>query len=122
MGNIPKVSSHQSNPNIPSQQVNANTKQGNNKKIRRRIITTLAFILPIIFVLQYSLNNQQEMIKEKQITVNTEQQKLSSLKKDGHTLKNDVKVLTGSEEEVLKFARKLYGFSKPNETIFQITE
>ncbi|MGH0944304.1 FtsB family cell division protein [Bacillus mycoides] len=122
MGNIPKISSQQSNPNIPSQQVNANTKQGNNKKTRRRIITTLAFILPIIFVLQYSLNNQQEMIKEKQITVNTEQQKLSSLKKDGHTLKNDVKVLTGSEEEVLKFARKLYGFSKPNETIFQITE
>ncbi|ARJ22230.1 septum formation initiator family protein [Bacillus mycoides] len=122
MGNIPKISSQQSNPKIPSQQVNANTKQGNNKKTRRRIITTLAFILPIIFVLQYSLNNQQEMIKEKQITVNTEQQKLSSLKKDGHTLKNDVKVLTGSEEEVLKFARKLYGFSKPNETIFQITE
>ncbi|KXY30445.1 cell division protein DivIVC [Bacillus cereus] len=122
MGNIPKISSQQSNPKISSQQVNANTKQGNNKKTRRRIITTLAFILPIIFVLQYSLNNQQEMIKEKQITVNTEQQKLSSLKKDGHTLKNDVKVLTGSEEEVLKFARKLYGFSKPNETIFQITE
>ncbi|OQR56602.1 septum formation initiator family protein [Bacillus sp. CDB3] len=122
MGNIPKVSSQQSNPKIPSQQVNPNTQQGNNKKTRRRIITTLAFILPIIFVLQYSLNNQQEMIKEKQITVNTEQQKLSSLKKDGHTLKNDVKVLTGSEEEVLKFARKLYGFSKPNETIFQITE
>jgi len=122
MGNIPKISSQQSNPNIPSQQVNANTKQGNNKKTRRRIITTLAFILPVIFVLQYSLNNQQEMIKEKQITVNTEQQKLSSLKKDGHTLKNEVKVLTGSEEEILKSARKLYGFSKPNETIFQITE
>ncbi|WP_439876168.1 FtsB family cell division protein [Bacillus mycoides] len=122
MGNIPKISSQQSNPKIPSQQVNPNTQQSNNKKTRRRIITTLAFILPIIFVLQYSLNNQQEMIKEKQITVNTEQQKLSSLKKVGHTLKNDVKVLTGSEEEVLKFARKLYGFSKPNETIFQITE
>lgn len=122
MGNIPKVLSQQSNPKIPSQQVNPNTQQGNNKKTRRRIITTLAFILPVIFVLQYSLNNQQEMIKEKQITVNTEQKKLSSLKKDGHTLKNDVKVLTGSEEEILKFARKLYGFSKPNETIFQITE
>ncbi|PEB81285.1 FtsB family cell division protein [Bacillus nitratireducens] len=122
MGNIPSVSSQQSNPKIPSQQVNPNIQQGNNKKTRRRIITTLAFILPVIFVLQYSLNNQQEMIKEKQITVNTEQQKLSSLKKDGHTLKNDVKVLTGSEEEILKFARKLYGFSKPNETIFQITE
>ena len=85
MGNIPKVSSHQSNPNIPSQQVNPNTQQGS-IKTRRRIITTLAFILPIIFVLQYSLNNQQEMIKEKQITLNTEQQKLSSVKKDGHSL------------------------------------
>ncbi|MCQ6518650.1 hypothetical protein NPX96_27235, partial [Bacillus cereus] len=62
MGNIPKVSSHQSNPNIPSQQVNPNipsqqvnpnTQQGSIKKTRRRIITTLAFILPIIFVLQF---------------------------------------------------------------------
>ncbi|HGH7181726.1 septum formation initiator family protein [Bacillus cereus] len=122
MGNIPKVSSHQSNPYIPSQQVNPNTQQGNIKKIRRRIITTLSFILPIIFILQYSLNNQQERIKEKQITLNTEQQKLSSVKKDGHSLKNDVKALTSSEEEILKFARKLYGFSKPNETIYQITE
>ncbi|PEP88824.1 cell division protein DivIVC [Bacillus toyonensis] len=122
MGNIPKVSSHQSNPNIPSQQVNPNTQQGNRKKTRRRIITILAIMVPIIFVLQYSLNNQQEMIKEKQITLNTEQQKLSSVKKDGHSLKNDVKALTSSEEEILKFARKLYGFSKPNETIFQITE
>ncbi|HDX9610882.1 TPA: septum formation initiator family protein [Bacillus toyonensis] len=122
MGNIPTVSSHQSNPNIPSHPVNPNTQQGNIKKTRRRIIITLAIILPIIFVLQYSLNNQQEMIKEKQITLNTEQQKLSSVKKDGHSLKNDVKALTSSEEEILKFARKLYGFSKPNETIFQITE
>ncbi|WP_046959459.1 FtsB family cell division protein [Bacillus wiedmannii] len=122
MGNIPKVSSHQSNSNIPSQQVNPNTQQGNIKKTRRRIIITLTFILPIIFILQYSLNNQQEMIKEKQITLNTEQQKLSSVKKDSHSLKNDVKALTSSEEEILKFARKLYGFSKPNETIFQITE
>ncbi|HDR6661414.1 TPA: septum formation initiator family protein, partial [Bacillus thuringiensis] len=55
-------------------------------------------------------------------TLNTEQQKLSSVKKDGHSLNKDVKALTSSEEEILKFARKLYGFSKPNETIFQITE
>ncbi|HDR8184184.1 TPA: septum formation initiator family protein [Bacillus thuringiensis] len=113
MGSTPKVSSHQVNPN---------NQQGNIKKTRRRIITTLAIILPIIFVLQYSLNNQQEMIKEKQITLNTEQQKLSSVKKDGHSLKDDVKALTSSEEEILKFARKLYGFSKPNETIFQVIE
>ncbi|MCU5537272.1 septum formation initiator family protein [Bacillus cereus] len=122
MGNIPKISSQQSKPEIPSQQVNPNTYQVNNKKIRRRIITALAFILPVIFVLQYSLNKQQEMTTKKQITLNKEQQKLSSLKKDGISLEKDVKALTGSEEEILKFARKLYGFSKPNETIFQITE
>ncbi|MCU5141313.1 septum formation initiator family protein [Bacillus cereus] len=122
MGNIPKISSQQSNPEIPSQQVNPNTYQVNNKKIRRRIIIGLAFILPVIFVLQYSLNKQQEMISKKQITLNKEQQKLSSLKKDGISLEKDVKALTGSEEEILKFARKLYGFSKPNETIFQIAE
>ncbi|PGY17743.1 FtsB family cell division protein [Bacillus cereus] len=122
MGNIPKISSQQSNPKIPSQQVNPNTNQVNDKKTRRRIIATLAFILPMIFVLQYSLNKQQEMIKEKQIMLNKEQQKLSSLKKDGHSLEKDVKALTGSDEDILKSARKLYGFSKPNETIFQITE
>ncbi|MED2891818.1 septum formation initiator family protein, partial [Bacillus thuringiensis] len=35
---------------------------------------------------------------------------------------NDIKTLTESEEGILKFARKLYGFSRPDETIFQITE
>ncbi|EJS62415.1 cell division protein DivIVC [Bacillus cereus] len=122
MGNIPKISSQQSNPKILSQQVNPNTNQVNNKKTRRRIISALAFILPVIFVLQYSIYKQEEMIKEKQITLNKEQQKLSSLKKDGHSLEKDVKALTSSDEEILKFARKLYGFSKQNETIFQITE
>ncbi|MGG0731050.1 FtsB family cell division protein [Bacillus paramycoides] len=122
MRNIPKISSQQSNPKIPSQQVNPTTYQVNNKKTRFRIITTLAFILLVIFVLQYSLNAQQEMIKEKQIVLNKEQQKLSSLKKDGHSLEKDVKALTGSEEDILKFARKIYGFSKANETVFQINE
>ncbi|MED1093818.1 FtsB family cell division protein [Bacillus paramycoides] len=122
MGNIPKIPSQQSNPKIPSQQANPTTYQVNNKKTRRRIITTLAFILPVIFVLQYSLNVQQEMIKEKQVALNKEQQKLSSLKKDGHSLEKDVKALTGSEEDILKFARKIYGFSKANETVFQINE
>ncbi|MGG0758019.1 FtsB family cell division protein [Bacillus paramycoides] len=122
MGNISKISSQQSNHKIPSQQVNPTTYQVNNKKTRCRIITTLAFILLVIFVLQYSLNAQQEMIKEKQIVLNKEQQKLSSLKKDGHSLEKDVKALTGSEEDILKFARKIYGFSKANETVFQINE
>ena len=50
MGNIPKILSEQSNPKIPSQQVNPNTYQVNNKIIRRRVISALAFILPVIFV------------------------------------------------------------------------
>lgn len=62
------------------------------------------------------------MIKEKQVALNKELQKLSSLKKDGHSLEKDVKALTGSEEDILKFARKIYGFSKANETVFQIDE
>ena len=73
MGNIPKVSSHQSNPNIPSQQVNPNTQQGSIKN-KTPYYNYFGFYITYNFVLQYSLNNQQEMIKEKQITLNTEQQ------------------------------------------------
>ncbi|HDR8053920.1 TPA: septum formation initiator family protein [Bacillus cereus] len=122
MGNIPKVLSEHANPKIPSQQVTPNTYQVNNKKIRRRIIVTLAFILPVIFCVQYSLNKQQDSIKEKQIMIGKAKQELSSLKKDGQHIKKDFKMLTGNEEDILKFARKLYQFSEPNETIFVTTE
>ncbi|HHT7239542.1 TPA: FtsB family cell division protein [Bacillus cereus] len=122
MGNIPKVVSEQSNPKIPSQQVNPNTYQVDNKKIRRRVIATLAFILPVIFCVQYSLNKQQDSIKEKQIMIGKAKQELSSLKKDGQNIEKDFKMLTGSEEDILKFARKLYQFSDSNETIFVTTE
>ncbi|MDT3497848.1 septum formation initiator family protein, partial [Bacillus toyonensis] len=33
-------------------------------------------------------------------------------------LKTNIENLTDNEEEILKFARKEYQFSKPNETIF----
>ncbi|MED1058980.1 FtsB family cell division protein [Bacillus mycoides] len=122
MGNIPKVLSEQSNPKIPSQQVNPNTYQINNKKIRRRVIAALAFILPVIFYVQYSLNKQQDSIKEKQVMIGKAKQELSSLKKDGQHIEKDFKMLTGSEEDILKFARKLYQFSEPNEAIFVTTE
>lgn len=122
MGNTPKISSQQSNPKTSSQQVDPTTYQVNNKKTKRRIIATLVFMLPVIFVSQYSLHTQKEMMKEKQIVLNKEQQRLSSLKNDRLSLQKDVKGLTGSEEEILKFARKIYGFSKPNEIVFQINE
>ncbi|KEK23506.1 FtsB family cell division protein [Bacillus gaemokensis] len=111
-------------PKFSSQQLNPNTYQnkGKNKKLRRRLLLALAFMLPLIFSTQYSIYQQQKMIKEKQIILNKEKQRLSSLKKIGHDLEYDIKTLTGSEEGILKFARKLYGFSKPDETIFQITE
>ncbi|MBJ8031947.1 septum formation initiator family protein [Bacillus cereus group sp. N21] len=122
MGNIPKILSQQSNTKIPSQQVNPNTYQVNNKKIRRRVIFALAFMLPVIFFLQYSINKQQDIIKEKQIMIGKEKKELSSLKKDGQYFEKDLKILNGSEEDILKFARKLYKFSQSNEIIFETTE
>ncbi|MED2573790.1 septum formation initiator family protein, partial [Bacillus thuringiensis] len=41
-----------------------------------------------------------------------------SLKKDKDSLKTNIENLTDDEEEILKFARKEYQFSKSNETIF----
>ena len=43
---------------------------------------------------------------------------LVSLKKDEASLKTNIENLTDDEEEILKFARKEYQFSKSNETIF----
>lgn len=43
---------------------------------------------------------------------------LVSLKKDEASLKTNIENLTDDDEEILKFARKEYQFSKSNETIF----
>ena len=48
----------------------------------------------------------------------TNQKQLVSLKKDEASLKTNIENLTDDEEEILKFARKEYQFSKSNETIF----
>ena len=48
----------------------------------------------------------------------TNQKQLVSLKKDQTSLKTNIENLTDDEEEILKFARKEYQFSKSNETIF----
>ncbi|PED52153.1 cell division protein DivIVC [Bacillus anthracis] len=119
MGTIPNSLPQQS---ISKTQINPNKNLQTNKKLRRRLLLALAFMLPIVISIQIYIYKQEQMIQEKQITLNKEKKRLSELKIIGRYYKNDIKTLTGSEEGILKFARKLYGFSRPDETIFQITE
>ncbi|MGN4425264.1 septum formation initiator family protein [Bacillus cereus group sp. MYBK30-1] len=119
MGSIPNLPQQQS---IPKKQMNPDKYLQTNKKLRRRLLLALAFMLPMVISIQISIYKQEQMIKGKQIILNNEKQKLSYLKNVGHFFENDIKTLTGSEEGILKFARKLYGFSKPDETIFHIAE
>ncbi|MDM5191113.1 septum formation initiator family protein [Bacillus hominis] len=119
MGSIPKLPSQQS---FLKTQINTNNHQRTNKKLRRRLLLALAFMLPMVISIQISIYKQEQMIQEKQITLNKEKKRLSELEITGRYFENDIKTLTESEEGILKFARKLYGFSRPDETIFQITE
>ncbi|MEN1937847.1 septum formation initiator family protein [Paenibacillus sp. 102] len=105
-------------PNTPQQQIQSNEYRVMNKKKLRRFIFVFIFIFFATFYVQYILNKQQEIIVEKRDTINNQQKQLISLKKDSRYLKSEVKNLTDDEEEILKFARKEYQFSKPNETIF----
>ncbi|MED1412907.1 septum formation initiator family protein [Bacillus paramycoides] len=119
MGSIPKLPSQQS---FLKNQINTNNHQRTNKKLRRRLLLALAFMLPMVISAQTSLYKQEQMIKEKQIILNNEKQKLSYLKNVGHYFENDIKTLTESEEGILQFGRKLYGFSKADEIIFLIAK
>ena len=74
------------------------------------------FIAAATLYVQFILTKQQEIIVEKRY--NYESKKLVSLKKDEASLKTNIENLTDDEEEILKFARKEYQFSKSNETIF----
>ncbi len=119
MGSVPNLPPQQS---ISKKQINPNKNLQTNKKLRRRLLLALAFMLPMVISIQISIYKQEQMIQEKQITLNKEKKRLSELEITGRYFENDIKTLTGSDEDILKSARKLYGFSKPNETIFQITE
>ncbi|PEC19408.1 FtsB family cell division protein [Bacillus cereus] len=119
MGSIPNLPPQQS---ISKKQINPNMNLQTNKKLRRRLLLALAFILPMVISIQISIYRQEQMIQEKQITLNKEKKRLSELEITGRYFENDIKTLTASDEGILKFARKLYGFSRPDETIFQITE
>ncbi|ALC52871.1 MULTISPECIES: FtsB family cell division protein [Bacillus cereus group] len=119
MGSVPNLPPQQL---VPKKQINPNNNLQTNKKLRRRLLLVLAFMLPMVISIQICIYKQEQMIQEKQITLNKEKKKLSELELIGRYFENDIKTLTESEEGILKFARKLYGFSKPDETIFQITE
>ncbi|MED3356950.1 septum formation initiator family protein [Bacillus thuringiensis] len=119
MGSVQNLTPQQS---ISKKQIDPNKNQQTNKKLKRRLLLALTFMLPMVISIQIYIYKQEDMIQEKQITLNKEKKKLSELELIGRYFENDVKTLTESEEGILKFARKLYGFSRPNETIFQIAE
>ncbi|EOP53170.1 cell division protein DIVIC [Bacillus cereus VDM021] len=104
-------------PNTP-QQTQSNEYRVMNKRKLRRFILAFIFIFSATFYVQYILTKQQEMIVEKRDTIKNQQKQLLSLEKDSRYLESEVENLTDNEEEILKFARKKYQFSKPNETIF----
>lgn len=119
MGSIPNSLPQQS---ISKIQINSKKNPQTKKKLRRRLLLALAFMLPMVISIQICIYKQEQMIQEKQITLNKEKKRLSELEIIGRYYENDIKTLTESEEGILKFARKLYGFSRPDETIFQINE
>ncbi|MFE6138287.1 septum formation initiator family protein [Bacillus sp. NPDC057893] len=105
-------------PNIPEQLSQPNDNRAINKKKLRRFIFMFIFIAATTLYVQYILTKQQEIINEKKDTITNQKKQLVSLKKDQVFLKTNIENLGDNEEEILKFARKEYQFSKSNETIF----
>ncbi|MEB4816845.1 septum formation initiator family protein [Bacillus thuringiensis] len=91
-----------------------------NKKVVLRSVGTLLLMGTVACFILMHLNQQQKDIAEKQKENKKYQTTLQSLQKETGRLDNDRKLLTGSEEEILKYARKLYHFSGLDETIFAI--
>ena len=75
------------------------------------------FIAAATLYVQFILTKQQEIIVEKKIQLRIKNNWFL-LKKDEASLKTNIENLTDDDEEILKFARKEYQFSKSNETIF----
>ena len=105
-------------PNIQEQLSQSNENRAINKKKLRRFIFMFIFIAATTLYVQYILTKQQEVIDKKKDTITDQKKQLVSLKKDKGSLKTNIENLTDDEEEILKFARKEYQFSKSNETIF----
>ncbi|AHA06147.1 MULTISPECIES: FtsB family cell division protein [Bacillus] len=105
-------------PNIPEQLSQPSDNRTINKKKLRRLILMVLFIAATTLYVQYILTKQQEIIMNKKDTITNQKKQLVTLKKDQSFLKTNIENLTDNEEEILKFARKEYQFSKSNETIF----
>ncbi|HDR4424188.1 TPA: septum formation initiator family protein [Bacillus cereus] len=105
-------------PNIQEQLSQSNENRAINKKKLRRFIFMFLFIAAATLYVQFILTKQQEIIVEKKDTITNQKKQLVSLKKNQDSLKTNIENLTDDEEEILKFARKEYQFSKSNETIF----
>ena len=75
------------------------------------------FIAAATLYVQFILTKQQEIIVEKRYNYESKNNWFL-LKKDKASLKTNIENLTDDDEEILKFARKEYQFSKSNETIF----
>ncbi|AXK18778.1 FtsB family cell division protein [Bacillus toyonensis] len=105
-------------PNIPEQLSQPSDNRTINKKKLRRLILMVLFIAVTTLYVQYILTKQQEIIMNKKDTITNQKKQLVTLKKDQSFLKTNIENLTDNEEEILKFARKEYQFSKSNETIF----
>ncbi|PEL06463.1 cell division protein DIVIC [Bacillus toyonensis] len=105
-------------PNIPEQLSQPSDNRTINKKKLRRLILMVLFIAATTLYVQYILTKQQEIIMDKKDTLTNQKKQLVTLKKDQSFLKTNIENLTDNEEEILKFARKEYQFSKSNETIF----
>ncbi|MGG3443559.1 FtsB family cell division protein [Bacillus nitratireducens] len=105
-------------PNIPEQLSQPSDNRTINKKKLRRLILMVLFIAATTLYVQYILTKQQEIIMNKKDTITNQKKQLVTLEKDQSFLKANIENLTDNEEEILKFARKEYQFSKSNETIF----
>ncbi|MGG3672924.1 FtsB family cell division protein [Bacillus nitratireducens] len=105
-------------PNIPEQLSQPSDNRTINKKKLRRLMLMVLFIAATTLYVQYILTKQQEIIMNKKDTITNQKKQLVTLEKDQSFLKTNIENLTDNEEEILKFARKEYQFSKSNETIF----
>ncbi|PES72519.1 cell division protein DIVIC [Bacillus cereus] len=105
-------------PNIPEQLSQPSDNRTINKKKLRRLMLMVIFIAATTLYVQYILTKQQEIIMNKKDTITNQKKQLVTLEKDQSFLKTNIENLTDNEEEILKFARKEYQFSKSNETIF----
>lgn len=64
MGSIPNLPPQQS---ISKKQINPNMNLQTNKKLRRRLLLALAFMLPMVISIQISIYKQEQMIQENKL-------------------------------------------------------